>query len=1069
MPLTPSQLAAVDVSNLGRNVCVVAGPGSGKTRVLVEYFTRLVAQGVPPSRILAITFTEKAANNVKERLAEAFEDDPALRRELERAHVSTVHGFCARLLRENAVFAGIDPEFRVLDEQESVALRHATAAAILDDAWRREPDGMERLLEAVETADLASPLLDVYEAVRDSGQPLASLRDHPPPAAPGFEDLLAGIAQVRRLARTGENEQVDKLLAWGERYEALGGEPARAEHFQALAAIDVNLNRMRRHPAYAAASAFKKETADRVHRRLLAEYFACERERLVELLEEFDRAYRLAKQQAGGLDFADLEEATVRLLRGDTALRERVRAQFDQVLMDEYQDTNGMQARLVELVRPPGRFFVVGDINQSIYGFRHAEPDVFRAYRETVEAGGGRLVDLPDNFRSRPDILRMVETMMSGAPGIDPRRLVARREFAAAPKEPSIEVIAAVAPSIDEAVEIECRFIARRIIEMDDTPFGKIAVLVRNSEMMDPLARAFDEFGAPYLVSRGKGFFETREVRDLMHLIRVLVNPLDEIAMAAVLRSPLVSVSDEALLWLKETAPAFHPAAALPTAAESLTTADVERLARFAAQLERWRREADAVGFDRLLARALDETGYPFEPGSRAAGNIEKFLALARRASGKRSLFGFARDLELLREADPREADAPPEDAVNAVRVMTIHAAKGLEFPVVFVAGLHKGVSTNMGALVFSPRIGLGVRWRGPGDAEGKGDVYENAIRNERKLREEQESNRVLYVAMTRAEERLVLSFSSNGRKCDQWAARAADTARVNLETSDGIPREVKLWAPDGETFPVRVVCANAAPARPAPRLSAGARPSPAVLSRPARSGQFDSNATVTALNLFANCPQRYLLSRYIGWEDGRGQPLGADEEPAEEADVPASEFGRQVHALLAGETVENADPAAAALARSFPESELGRRVARAARAEREFDFVLALEGIVLRGQIDLWFEEGGELVLVDYKTDQVKAAEAAAQARGYELQLRLYAMALERVTGRAPDRACVHFLRLNRSVAVELAHSLFDDPLQTVREFRDAQERLAFPLREGSHCWSCPHFRGACPAAVPR
>ena len=175
-----------------------------------------------------------------------------------------------------------------------------------------------------------------------------------------------------------------------------------------------------------------------------------------------------------------------------------------------------------------------------------------------------------------------------------------------------------------------------------------------------------------------------------------------------------------------------------------------------------------------------------------------------------------------------------------------------------------------------------------------------------------------------------------------------------------------------------------------------------------------------------------------------------------------------QVHTLLAGGAVELCDPEALKLTEQFHRSPLGRRAAAAATVEREFDFLMEFAGLVLRGQIDLWFEQGGRTVLVDYKTDRVSAAGAAARAARYVLQLRLYALALERTRGRAPDEAYVYFLRPNVAVPVDLRPSLFDSPEATVSEFREAQQHLHFPLREGEHCRRCPHFTRLCPAQLP-
>jgi len=212
------------------------------------------------------------------------------------------------------------------------------------------------------------------------------------------------------------------------------------------------------------------------------------------------------------------------------------------------------------------------------------------------------------------------------------------------------------------------------------------------------------------VVNRGKGFYETREVNDLTCLLRVIANPRDEISLAAVLRSPLVAASDESLLRLKTMGDNIG-ASLMRLGAESGTefdAGDYGKLERFRDRLREWRIRREYVSFDRLLLAAIDDCGYG------GGANIDKFLALARDAASRMSLDEFVEELALVRASNPREPDAPPEDSANAVKVMTVHSAKGLEFPMVFAAALHKGVETNPPVVAFSPRIGLGARWRNP-------------------------------------------------------------------------------------------------------------------------------------------------------------------------------------------------------------------------------------------------------------------------------------------------------------------------------------------------------------------
>ena len=1072
---TPDQTDALDVTKRGMDTCVVAGPGSGKTTVLVGYFRRLVAAGVDALRILAITFTEKAAGNMRTKLVEEFRDDLKVRAKLEKAWVSTVHGFCARLLKENAVFAGVDPEFRVADARLSWRLQQEAMAAAMDALLSEHPAAMRALIRGLSAFDFEESVLSAYDAMRGAGKRVEDLTAFPVPPGTTLDGIAGILREVRDESKTTwkytQKEYLDQVMEQAERIVSARDLP---ETLQAIAGFSCNLNNVKR--ASRAQDLLKRmrQQIEEAESALITEFYAQERRTLLDILVRFDRIYREQKRQAGLLDFADLEEYTVRLLDEHTDVRERVRSQFDHILMDEFQDTNGQQARLMRLVRAPDRFYAVGDINQSIFGFRHAEPEGFAQYQEEVSEHGRR-VELRDNFRSRGAVLSAVETITAGAEGIVQRPLVARRNFEA---ERDVCVEVAYMPDL----ESEARWVARRIGELvnEGYPYRNVAVLVRNTEVMGAFGAAFEEAGIRFVVNQGRGFYETREVNDLTQLLRVIANPRDEVSLAAVLRSPLVGVSDEALLALKTVgenlggslmrllagrqgasgAEGPHHGSNSPQA--EIAADDVEKLCRFGDRLREWRVRREYVTFDRLLLDAMDARGYEPEAGTRGTANIDKFLAQAREASGKMSLDRFVEELAMYRKDDPREADPPPEDSGDAVTLMTVHAAKGLEFPVVFVATLHKGVRAEPPVVAFSKEIGLGAQWRNPGGRDKTDDLFQRALRDEWKQREAHESDRLLYVAMTRAEQVLVLSFSGDRRT--NWAGDVKKALGLSLKAERD--EVVTHTAPDGKEWKLREVVAGTVPAPEGGRIAAAARdggrpPAPEFLQAVDAGEQQESNTTVTALAKFASCPRAYYLGNYLGFE-GRLRRL---EEP--DGEMAAGELGSQVHALLAGSEVASPDAQAVRLAQVFRESALGKRVERAARVEREFDFLMAVEGLVLSGQVDLWFEEGGELAIVDYKTDAVTAAEAHQRAQDYELQVRLYALAVERVAGRAPGRAWLHFLRPNTAVEVDLTPSLLESPEQMVREFQEAQERGEFPLSEGEHCKRCPFYRDLCPAGL--
>lgn len=1039
MNFTRDQLDAIDIGKRNLDTCVVAGPGSGKTTVLVEYFRRLVEAGVDPLRILAITFTEKAAGNMRKKLAVEFRD----------AWVSTVHGFCARLLRENAVFAGVDPEFRIVEGNEAWRMQQESIAAAIDALFQEHAALLRALIRGLASFEFEEAVLSAYDAMRGAGVRVEDLAGYPVPQGVSTGEIAAMTNALRDEPAANWNE------AQGRYKESILEDAARIvtapgplDILRAIEGFSVDLRKCKRGTAAYDLVVELRDRIEELKHSLITEFYAPQREALIDILRRFDGLYRERKRQAGALDFADLEEFAVRLLVAHPDTRARLQGQFDHILMDEFQDTNGQQAHLLELVRPPDRFYAVGDINQSIYGFRHAEPQGFLDYRAEVERRGRRLVNLADNFRSRPEILSAVETIVDGAPGIEPRRLTAGKVFEQ-PRPVCVDVLAAT------ELEMEAQWVARRILEEPEFKFKDVAVLVRNTEVMAAFAAAFDRAGIPYQVNRGKGFYETREVNDLTSLLRVIANPRDEISLAAVLRSPLVAASDESLLRLKMMGD--NLGASLMRLGAELDAEDHEKLARFRDRLSEWRVRREYVSFDRLLLAAIDDCGY------RGGPNVDKFLAQARVASSRLSLDEFVEELALVRASNPREPDAPPEDSANAVQVMTVHSAKGLEFPMVFVAALHKGVNTNAAVVTFSPRIGLGARWRNPAVREDKDDLFQHKIREERGKRENEESHRLLYVAMTRAEQQLVLSFSG---KPKEWARLVADKLNLPLDTN----RDEVLTraAPDGKPWSLRLLVTDRAPEL---LVGQALRPVNSVdnielLPPPEVTEQQNSNATVTDLAAFANCPRQYYLSHYLGLEGRPRKP--AEVEVDEVGGLSASELGTQVHELLAGIPVREPDEEALRLADAFRQSPLGHRLERASRVEREFDFLMAVEDLVIRGKVDLWFEEGGELVIVDYKTDSVTATEAHQRALDHALQLRLYALAIERFAGRAPDRAWLYFLRPNTVVEVDLTPSLLERPEQIVRDFQEAQSKGEFPLNEGERCLRCPFYKDLCPA-IPR
>ncbi len=1077
MSLNGRQIAAAH--RLNQDVCVVAGPGSGKTSVLIERFSWLVREkGIEPHRILAITFTEKAATEIKQRLVTAFEHDYAVRERIERAYVSTIHAFCTRLLRENAIAAGLDPLFDVADETTGGALMRDAADEVLEAIYARDPARMRRFLSSLAVGtereghiqDLAQSLIDIYKARRVAAAGMNPSALEPPDTEFTFyqlrnllKDILAEVVEPNTPRQHSEH---GRFAEWAGQMLELPPAPS-VKHFHLLNRAKFNKTYLLKNSKARTNRDRIRELAKQLKSEFLIAFYTSERELIVEAIQEIGVQYRAKKNARSLLDFSDLEELAIQLLESDAILLERIQSGFDYILMDELQDTNPLQWKLVNLVRQPNNFFAVGDINQSIFRFRHAEPELFRGYQNTIGNAGQPVDELRDNYRSRAAILEGVNHVFAGAgPGIEPHGLTSGKEFPAKDAQ-SIEIIAAFADATEDAARKEASWVARRISELAGTlsitdrdrqrpaTYADIAILIRTNAAMPPIQKALDEFGIPSIVVGGRTFFEAREVKDLLMLLRVVANPCDEIALAGVLRSPLAGVGDECLLRLRQ-AGSIHSAFA-NLQFNGLNPEEKEALAEFAGQLSNIRLLRDSISPDRLLRKVIDDSDYESELSDRGRANVEKFLNMIRNQF-KGSIDNL---LDQLDRSSP-DAEAPPSDFGNAVRLMSIHKSKGLEFPIVFLPGLHKGTGGHLPVITFAEAFGLGVKWRDPDSWEGAGDTAYRRIEAMQKRRQREEDDRLLYVAMTRAKEHMVLSFAVTKRPKSDWWKFICVRFGVNAEAADN-----QITVQNG----VRVLRTDVLPDVTAPAQVEAGGNRPLFLPRAVPSAQYDSSASVTSVSLFAACPRKYYLSRYLHWEIGDRsrkripEALPSHEPSPENHELDASDFGLQVHALLAGVSVENADPQALALVHRFERSILGGAAAQAEKVEREFDFVMEIQDVVLRGQIDLWFEQAGETIIVDYKTDQVSLPIDPARMEAYALQLRIYAVAVEKLTGRLPDHVWLYFLRPDEAVEIDLSPASIAVTKQAVAALREAQNDLHFPLIEGAHCTRCEFYKGLCPA----
>jgi ATP-dependent helicase/nuclease subunit A len=807
--LTPEQERAAALRS--GPLLLAAAAGSGKTAVLVERFVRAVREdGTAPGRILAITFTERAAGElrarVRARLVELGEREAA--RDTEAAPIGTFHGFCARLLRAHALQAGLDPEFAILDEAASgrlalLAFRRALAALLAEGRPAGEREQAVDLVAAYGADRLRAMLLRVYAELRSRGVTAPAL-----PLAALATDVRAG------------GQQPD--------------EPA----LQACALLD-------------------------------------------ETLRGFAGEYAELKRARGALDFDDLELCARELLVEHEDVRAAWSQRLELLMVDEFQDTNRRQLGLLELL-DRGNLFTVGDELQSIYGFRYADVEIFRERRVAL-SGQGAALALARNFRARPALVEAVNAVFAARFGAAYSPLLAAREEAGArgsggrreqaplwveagvsennADAPRLELLLtdkkgwdesshaqAVAGGLPQAPlwrKAEARLLAQRVAEMlaDGEVRGEdVVVLLRAAGDLPLYERALQDCGLRTLAAAGS-FWAQQQVADLLAWLRALANPLDELALYCTLASPLVGLSSDglALLAMHARARGGGVWATIEGAEESLYTGlsagDRERLERFARTFARERRLAPVHGVAELLLRAIAASGYERHVrsltfGERRLASIHKLLRLARRfeAAEGRGLRAFLDDVAH-RGATGRskvDQEAPAGAAEpDAVRLMTIHAAKGLEFPVVCLADLGRGGGgAPPDLLLDGDRVGL--RLPSLDGSEPRACLRYEELCEQRLRAEQAEEERIVYVAMTRARERLLLSGAVDFARWPAPRAGGPPIAWLAPALAAEIPERASTLQQPVLDLPVGAAsmrCAFNAPATVERVLSAGCEP----------------------------------------------------------------------------------------------------------------------------------------------------------------------------------------------------------------------------------------------------
>lgn len=1139
---TPGQQDAISARN--GTVLVAAAAGSGKTAVLVQRAIERLTDPeapTPADKLLIVTFTKAAAaemrGRLERRLYELLRQDPGnslLRRQsllINQAHIGTVDSFCAEMLREFFHLLDISPDFKIVsDKQEeeliSAAMNEAMTAAFEDgtvtalaNAFAGERDD-RRLMEMS---------LTLYRFMQSHPFPEQWLREKAALYFQGnstlWERVILEYAQETAeycvgLCLSGLREAEADGGDVGENYAGVLkadreaflqlGQLAEAGDWDRAAAFVEAFSPSRRKalrgceddPLRQRLEAVRKETKralEELQKYLYGTKEQCAEElrraaplveSLARLTLDFSRRYEEKKRERNFLDYSDLEHYAIRLFltpegeRTQAALE--VGARFDEIMIDEYQDINDVQDSLFRAVSHGGEnLFMVGDVKQSIYGFRRAMPEIFLRCRRAFQKYDRQADNYPAaivldrNFRSRQQVTDTVNfvfsRLMSRAAGdIDytgEERLVCGAQDYAPQAGCETELQFISRPAGIPAEEVEGAWLAGRIREIMESGFtvtdhgvprpvryGDFCILLRSAnKYAGAYAKELQNRGIPARATAAGGFFAAAETGVVLSLLQVIDNPNQDIPLLSVLMSPIYgfSMDDAARLRVADRKVSVY--VSLLKAAER----DV-RCAGILRELSQYRDLAATMASDAFLTLLYQKTGYPdmvlaMENGAERIGNLRLLQSYAKEyeASGYHGISGFVRFLDRLRQNDSDlQAAEASQDSRDMVSIMSIHKSKGLEFPVCIVAGCGRNfVSDQRADVLLHPELGLGVKLKDPRTSARFTTTAREAISLETARSAAAEELRVLYVAMTRAREKLILV--GTGENMDRTLEKLAleVTEKGILPYTVRKARNAAQWLmlcalchPDGGELrraaglPDSVVCREDCTPwqisfseyqRPlemeAPAEQEPVPPDMGLYQRlkeqiayvyPYQSA-LGISAKVAASRLAAEQGEsRELALSRPAWmgEHGmtpaeRGIALHEFMQFADFA-AAAADPGKELRRLveLAYLTPEQAEAVELRKVRDFLESPLGRRVLAAERVERERRFTAEIpaslaepdrpgaeeEAIILQGAVDCTFVEDGQLHIIDFKTDRVDSMEELWQR--YGTQIRLYGAAMEEI-----------------------------------------------------------------------
>ena len=1106
----PSDEQLPAVHHRGTDIVVTAGAGAGKTRTLVARYLSLLAEGLPPRSIVAITFTRKAAREMRNRVRQemaAYLRHPdltvderdrwqSLYRQLDAARIDTIHGLCAQILRAHPVEARLDPNFEVLDEATMTILRNQAIDAAM--AYAADQPALVPLYAHLTERGLRGTLSRLLTARLDAQSAFAVLPADPQPywqelcrqaqqqaletlySTPQWRDAVDTI-QYNQAGDADDLIEQQRQTVWQAVKDTTSPVHTQIQSLNQLKTVRLSGGKIGAWSGGKQQLAEVKNALKTLKKLWSKESTATTAEwndaddllsQLTPLLRRlFDvmvTAYNQLKEDRNALDFDDMEQRALQTLEQHTSVRRMWQQSVTSILVDEFQDTNQRQRDLIaQLNGSRHRLFIVGDAKQSIYAFRGADVTVFRSERDRLEADGAQHISLNTSYRAHASLIRGLNELLqpvlgteadSAQPWIEPFSPLKpyRQDSHPTIKPPYIQLQLTVGTKSAGALDRAAQALAADLIELvedqsrrngEEPPalgYGDVAVLCRASTSFTAYENAFEEAGIPFLTISGRGFHDRPEIRDLLNALAALSDPTDDLALAGLLRSPAIGLSDIGIYRLR------HPDdddrssmllwEQLLSGADELGEEDRMPALRAIELVAELHQRAGRISVADLLKDFLDRTNYRaalLGTGNwRAGRNVYKLLADAH-ASGIVRVNEFLEFITALRDVGTREGEARAT-ASGAVQIMTIHAAKGLEFPVVVLGDITHASRTSGQQLVVDPQWGVVPKLPTDDGDHPSVSLAANALVASR---ETAEDRRLLYVAATRARERLILNGCVGQAKDGSFAARAGwieamglDLSHLNFDYDPEGDRCLRQELSLGDTtigcsvyepyFPQVAAAEKAAPSTHIPARDT-MLPPPLLTVAPNREDLVAQAAhdelARAELKVWRVVPDvkrpsapRWVVGSLV--HDALAQWRFPDAGFADWVNARARNYGLTDYSHLT-----DCRARVRRMLDRFQGHELCSRIDHSDEHWHEMPYTYVRTGSnqLDMGRIDCLFRSGNEWTIVDFKSDYVSGKTNPVQwtlDMGYGQQLDRYVEAVKKLMGCAP-RACICLLDFSGKV----------------------------------------------------